>query len=156
MLWRNKNRDHKRSRTELLEAVLIGTSSKENNNEHVQACTSCASQAKALSSLLKLLDEWQVPEPSPYFDTRLRAHLPAERDAPKPVWEVVRSAALERFAVAIVLAGFLIVFGLFVTAPRPVSTQSANGTSAVIDLQALDRDADLLSEMNWLENGESD
>jgi len=156
MSWRLITRDHKHNRTELLETVLLGAASSKNNSEHFKMCKSCASEAKELSSLLNLLDEWQCPEPSPYFDTRLRARLRAERDAPKPLWEVVRRARLGwQFAVVIVLAGFLIVFGLFVGSPRPLSTPSPNGDSAVLDLQSLDRDSDLLSEINWLESGDA-
>jgi hypothetical protein len=105
--------------------------------------------------LLKLLDEWDAPEPSPYFDTRLRAHLRAERQDSKPVWEGLRKLGLGwRFALLSVVAAFLIVFGFFGAAPRrPISRQSTTVPSAVADLQSLDRDADLLLQLNSLENG---
>ncbi len=154
MSGRSTSRDHKRTRTALLEAVLFDTASSETKKKHLQVCQSCASEVKELSSLLKLLDEWQTPEPSPYFDTRLRAHLRAERDARKPFWRVVRSSRFRwRFAVVSGLASALIVYGLFV-APRRISTQSGSAPSAVVDLQSLDRDADILSEINWLESGD--
>lgn len=150
-------RHHKRIRTNLLESVIFGAES-DVNKDHFQACESCAIEAKELSSLLKLLDEWQAPEPSPYFDTRLRARLRAESEDSKPLWEVVRSLGLGwRFALASLLAGFLIVFGFFSAGPtRPVSTTFASGPSAVADLQILDRDADLLSELNSLDDGSPD
>ena len=104
---------------------------------------------------VELLDEWRAPAPSPYFDTRLRARLRTEPDAPKPFWKIARITRLGWwFASVSLLAGFLVVFGFFVAAPRPVSTESLSDTSAVVDLQSLDRDADLLSEMSWLENAD--
>jgi hypothetical protein len=155
MLWRHRNHDHKQLRTETLEAVLFDSKSRVNKNEHLKVCASCAQQAKDLSSVLELLDEWRAPEPSPYFDTRLRARLRSEQKAPKPLWKIGRNTTLGWWlASASVLAGFLIVFGFFVAAPRPGSKEAVKETSAVVDLQSLDRDADLLSEMSWLENGD--
>ena len=49
---------------------------------HVRDCEACASELASLRSTMALLDEWTAPEPSPYFDTKLRAHLKAE---PEPV-----------------------------------------------------------------------
>jgi hypothetical protein len=154
MSWLSTSRDHKRTRAVVLEAMLFNTAPSETRKEHLRVCESCASEVKELSSLFKLLDEWQTPEPSPYFDTRLRARLRAERDAGKPSWKVMQSSGLRwRFAVVSGLASALIVYGLFV-APRRISTQSGSAPSAVVDLQSLDRDADILSEINWLESGD--
>ncbi|MGD0179822.1 MAG: hypothetical protein ABSC15_08410, partial [Terriglobales bacterium] len=47
-------------------------------NEHLETCTGCAGQLKEFRQTMALLDEWQVPEPSPYFDVRLRARLREE------------------------------------------------------------------------------
>ena len=38
----------------------------------------CAEKLKAMRATMALLDEWQVPEPSPYFDVRLQARLREE------------------------------------------------------------------------------
>ena len=45
---------------------------------------------------MELLDEWQAPEPSPYFDTRLQARLREEMAKPATVgWlQWVRKPAL--------------------------------------------------------------
>lgn len=139
---------------EILEAVLFGAEPTVEKSEHLEACTSCARDADELASVLKLLDEWQAPEPSPYFDTRLRARLRAQSNTPKPLWKLVQGEALGwRLALAIVVVGFLIGYGLFFGNPRRVST-SVHEACAVVDLQSLDRNADLLSELSWLEDGE--
>ena len=45
---------------------------------HLASCGACAEKLKAMRATMSLLDEWQVPEPSPYFDTRLHARLREE------------------------------------------------------------------------------
>src|SRR5438132_5190827 len=45
---------------------------------HLDSCAECAGKLEAFRQTMSLLDEWRVPEPSPYFDVRLRAHLPEE------------------------------------------------------------------------------
>ena len=53
-------------------------------NDHIRSCTGCTEKLVELSQTMALLDEWQAPEPSPYFDTRLRARL-REEMAKQPV-----------------------------------------------------------------------
>lgn len=47
--------------------------------EHLQKCATCATQLQEFRQTMALLDEWEAPEPSPYFDTRLQARLRGER-----------------------------------------------------------------------------
>ena len=53
---------------------------------HVAGCTSCAEQLKAMRATMSLLDEWQAPEPSTYFDVRLQARLREEMAKPQARW----------------------------------------------------------------------
>src|SRR5262249_55137735 len=48
-------------------------------NTHLEGCTDCAGKLKEFRATMTLLDEWQAPEPSPYFDTRLQARLRGEQ-----------------------------------------------------------------------------
>jgi len=43
---------------------------------HLRSCTGCAERLESLRQTMNLLDEWQAPEPSPYFEVRLQARLP--------------------------------------------------------------------------------
>ena len=45
---------------------------------HLDSCTECAGKLEAFRQTMSLLDEWQAPEPSPYFDVRLGARLREE------------------------------------------------------------------------------
>src|SRR5208282_6640096 len=63
--------------------------------EHLAGCAACAGEMEEFRKTMALLDEWQVPEPSPYFDVRLRARL-REEAARQTVgwWQWIRKPAL--------------------------------------------------------------
>lgn len=42
---------------------------------HLKACESCATELAELRGTLELMDAWTAPEPSAYFDSRLRARV---------------------------------------------------------------------------------
>ena len=50
---------------------------------HVHACPACAGRLESLRQTMTLLDEWQAPEPSPYFDSRLGARLREQGARPR-------------------------------------------------------------------------
>src|ERR1700756_27465 len=51
--------------------------------EHLLGCPACTSKLDDMRKTMALLDEWQAPEPSPYFDTRLAARMREERAKPE-------------------------------------------------------------------------
>ncbi len=51
-------------------------------NEHLLGCPDCAGKLAGIRQTMALLDEWQAPDPSPYFDTRLAARMREERAQP--------------------------------------------------------------------------
>jgi hypothetical protein len=126
-------------------------------SNHLASCTSCTEQLKAMRETMSLLDEWQVPEPSPYFDVRLQARLREEMAKPQTTW-------LLRWFRQPVLAAALTVMlgigvGLFFTpgrrihssAPPTVAVNAAPG-SAVGDLQTLDKNHDLYADFDLLDD----
>jgi hypothetical protein len=121
-------------------------------NDHIHSCTGCTEKLKEFRQTMALLDEWQAPEPSPYFDTRLHARL-REEAAKQPVgWlQWIRRPAM---AVSLALA-MVVGITLFQNdagrppiGPPPVA---AIGT-AVGDLQALDKNHDLYSDFDVLDD----
>ena len=53
---------------------------------HLAGCGACAGKMKEIRQTMALLDEWQAPEPSPYFDVRLQARLREEMAKPQAGW----------------------------------------------------------------------
>jgi hypothetical protein len=91
--------------------------------KHLAACGDCAGKLDQLRRTMSLLDEWEAPEPSAYFDVRLQAHLREEAAKPQAGWlQWFRRPALAA-ALTIVLAvgaGFFIKNGgTFNSAPTP-------------------------------------
>jgi len=125
---------------------------------HVAACPACAEKLQEFRQTMALLDEWQAPEPSPYFDVRLQARLREEMAKPRAGWlawfrRPVLAAALT------VLIG--VGVGLFFTengnhvedvAVNDFSAQVNEPGTAVGDLQALDRNHDIYSDFDLLDD----
>lgn len=120
-------------------------------NEHMLGCPACASKLADMRKTMALLDEWQAPEPSPYFDTRLAARMREERAKP------VRAAWLSWFR-APVLAGALAMMLMMAggvrwfSGPTPPPPMPAPLGTAVGDLQALDKNEDLYANFDLLDD----
>ena len=128
-------------------------------NKHVESCGGCAEQLKGMRQTMAVLDEWQAPEPSPYFDVRLRARLREEMAKPQAGWlQWFRRPALA--AALTVLMG--IGVGLFFTRTSHIYTETQNPISAnfapaepgtaVGDLEALDKNHDLYADFELLDD----
>lgn len=115
-------------------------------NEHLRGCTGCATTLDDFRQTMALLDEWQAPEPSPYFDVRLKARLREEAAKQPHSW----FAWLRRPALAVSLAVILVAGTTFTikhkTKPAPVQLGEMTPGTAVGDLQMLDKDHDFLSD----------
>ena len=63
---------------ELMLDAAMGGEGVPGMNEHLLDCPACAGKLQEMRKTMALLDEWQAPEPSPYFDTRLAACIREE------------------------------------------------------------------------------
>lgn len=141
-------------REEFLEAAL-GTlpSVSPRLQEHLELCPACAAELASLRRTMTLLDEWQTPEPSPYFQTRLRARLREEASAPAASWRAwLRRPVMAGAAALLIALGVgMMEIGRFSSDRNTLANNdnvlrvSAPG-SAVGDLQYLDNNADLFAE----------
>jgi hypothetical protein len=108
---------------------------------HLRECAPCSQQLKGLRETMALLDDWKAPEPSPYFMTRLRAHVREEQNkVPVPAGLL---AWLKKPLMAGALAGALVAGSAVFTYLHWPASQS--GPSATVDVEALDKDHDLLT-----------
>jgi predicted anti-sigma-YlaC factor YlaD len=127
-------------------------------SSHLATCNACAEQLNAMRSTMALLDEWQVPEPSQYFDVRLQARLREEMAKPQAGW-------LQWFRRPVLAAALTVVLGvgvgLFFASGRvyPGRTDSSISTNigpargtAVGDLQDLEQNHDLYSNFDVLDD----
>ena len=100
--------------------------------------------------------EWQVPEPSPYFDVRLRARL-REEAARQPAgwWQWIRKPALA-VSLAVLMVMSITLFrtdaGRNASPDGPRAMMVAAPGTAVGDLQALDKNEELYSDFEILDD----
>jgi len=128
-------------------------------SNHIASCNECATHLLDLQKTMALLDEWQAPEPSPYFDTRLQARLREEMARPHAAWfSWLRRPAWAGSLAAVIIAGALVVGNksyisqteTIATNPPSLGLPVEPGT-AVGDLQALDRNDDLYADFDVLD-----
>src|SRR3989442_10072669 len=53
---------------------------------HISSCSACAAKLQGFRQTMALLDQWQAPDPGPYFDTRLGARIREEIAHPMAGW----------------------------------------------------------------------
>jgi len=122
---------------------------------HLRSCPGCSAKFYGLQSTMDLLDEWECPEPSPYFDSQLRAKLDEAAISRKTHWwSFFRRPVLALGLATLVLGGTLTIRNT--TRSPEVSTDQSEPEivpgSAVGDLQMLEEvekvsgDSDLLDE----------
>jgi hypothetical protein len=109
---------------------------------HLRQCNACTQELESLRSTMALLDEWEAPEPSPYFLTRLQAHVREERQK-EPVGSSI-FVWLRKPVMAASLAAALIVGGVTYRFVIPMIESAGQTTNAVSDVESLDKNADLI------------
>jgi hypothetical protein len=129
---------------------------------HLAGCSGCAEKMEEFRQTMALLDEWKAPEPSPYFDVRLQARLREEMAKPQAGWLAWFRRPVLAAALTMLMA---IGVGLFFTKSSGIYrsgggelavvdslTQSAEPGTAVSDLQALEKNHDLYSDFDLLDD----
>src|ERR1017187_6691226 len=137
-------------------------------SKHLESCGTCAEELKAMRATMALLDEWQAPEPSPYFDTRLQARLREEMARPparwftrlmpskllpsrvlRPAWAMSAAAVLFVVALAIGNRSYISQTETIATKPPSLSLPVQPGTVAG-DLQARENNDELYADFDVL------
>jgi len=158
---------------ELLPDLAAGREATPGVNRHIESCAACATHLGDLQKTMALLDEWQAPEPSPYFDTRLQARLSEQRreEMARPAagwlsglnlsnWNWLRRPAWAMSLAAALLAGALTIGvnnkSYFVETDKIATNPPALGLpvqpgTAVGDLQALERNDELYADFDMLD-----
>jgi hypothetical protein len=133
---------------------------------HVASCAECGKELKELEATMSLMDTWEAPEVSPYFDTRMAVLLREEQQAAPAGWlERMRARILfgnhasmrplMAGAMALVVAagvGTYAGFGGFSPAPQKPQAQSA----VIRDLQSMDENAQMYQQLNSLDQQDAD
>jgi len=124
---------------------------------HIAACDLCAEDLASLQATLSLLDTWQAPGVSPYFDQKLAVRLRELQSAPPAGWferlrtrllfntgRHLRPALAGALALVLVAAGGSFGIATF-QHPRTVQV-----SAAVNDLQLLQKNEQALQQIDQL------
>lgn len=143
----------------LLDPDSVPQATKTSFANHASTCVECRTGMEELQNTFAAMDDWTVPDPTPYFDTRLHARLREEQaKQPEGFLERIRSFLLFstgrqlRPAVAGALALVLVVSGgSFVGIHGIQGVQNVPKASATVeDLRVLDNNAQALQQMDQL------
>jgi hypothetical protein len=127
---------------------------------HLAGCYACAGKLDELRKTMALLDEWKAPEPSPYFDVRLQARLREEIAKPQTGWLTwFRRPVLAAALTVLMAVGIGLFFRNDTGIYQPEKFMAANDGivqsgegSAVSDLQALEKNQDVYSDLDLLDD----
>lgn len=127
---------------------------------HLAHCLACQEELRSLQLTFALLDHWEVPEPSPWFDGRLAVRLREEVAAtPERFFERLKSRLLfstgrqlrpalaGAFALALVVGG-----GAAASVSGVFHAKHTDVSAAVQDLQILDRNDQAFDTMDLLQD----
>jgi hypothetical protein len=127
---------------------------------HLADCGACAAEMAEFRQTMALLDEWRAPEPSPYFDVRLQARLREEMAKPQAGWMTwLRRPVLAAAFTVLMAIGVGLFFseggGIYNPPDDEVAFMDSQVTepgTAVSDLQALEKNHDLYSDFDLLDD----
>jgi hypothetical protein len=124
---------------------------------HIDSCADCRRELESLQATMTLLDAWEAPDPSPYFDQKLAVLLREEHAKAPAGWlERLRSRLLFntgrqfRPALAGALALILLIGGGTVANLSGGHSGKVEASAAVTDLQVLDKNDQALQTMDQL------
>ena len=157
----------KEIREAVLEAAISEQPVRSELREHMEGCPGCRQEWESMRDTMALLNIWEAPEPSSFFDTKLNARLRAEAEAAPLSWkERIRATVfglrerpfgwrpLTAAALAVAMAIGISVYQI--NSPKATTTASAeNGACAVVDLQDLDKNQQLLNELSIFDDSDN-
>lgn len=149
--------DCKATKTELADLLLAPAEASAAARQHVETCAACRQELSALAATMQVMDDWQAPEPSPYFDVRMAALLREEKaNPPANLWERMRARMLysSNLHLRPIAAGALALLlmaggGTAVwVGHTPLRPQES---ATVRDLQSLDGNAQVFQQLSTLD-----
>ena len=144
----------------LAEVVYESRPLPEEIRKHLTECAGCTAELAEMEATWKLLDEWQAPEPSAFFDAKLYARLRTEQaTAPASLFERAKawwlySTNLQMRPVAAGALAMVLAVGGGTFALLDRETPAPPTSATVRDLQSYDGNAQLFQQLNALDGDE--
>jgi anti-sigma factor RsiW len=151
--------------TKLADMLLDPEAAPAKVKAHVAECDSCRKELEEMRATMAAMDAWSVPEPSPYFMTRLGARMREEREAPPQSWlqrlrarfmygPPMHARPLAAMALTVML---LVGGGAYLGVTNIEQPQPPDRDAAVVrDLQTLDSNAQVLDQLEAISDNPND
>jgi hypothetical protein len=134
---------------------------------HVDGCAECGKELKELEATMALMDTWEAPEVSPYFDTRMGVLLREEREAAPAGWlERMRARLLfgNHISMRPLMAGAMALVvaagvGTYVGLDgfsTHRTTPTVQASPVIKDLQSMDDNAQIFQQLSTLDQQDAD
>ena len=129
---------------------------------HMEDCAGCSEELATLEATMNLMDDWQAPEPSAYFDSKLAVRLREEQRV-EPAGLLERTQARLLFGnnmhlrpIAVGALALLIIIGGGTYAGLMTShpTNPVKTSATVEDLKSLDDNAQVFQQLNSLDQND--
>ena len=122
------------------------------------------SEEQAMHDILRLMDEWHAPEPSPWFNARMAARFRAEVQRPpeglfariRDRWLFSRDAALKPVIASAMALTLIAGGGTWWQMSHVQPVQSVGVSATVQDLQILENNAQAIQQMGQLLDDDGD
>ncbi len=130
---------------------------------HLAACDTCAAELSAMERTMQLLGDWQAPEPSPFWMSKMGARLREEQQQPSRGWARFTESLRTRLwvsnhtlrPVGVAALGLLLAVcgGTWVSVERQSTpAASVQASNTVRDLQSLNQNAQVFQELASLDS----
>ena len=123
---------------------------------HLEACPACSAELASMKQTMALMDDWQAPEPSPYFDTRLKALVREEKakaaEKKVSILDWFRKPAMAAAAAIALVIGAGVYGGIQLQEIRHSNNPQIASDPAIHDLQTLDKDQDVINNFAALDD----
>jgi len=140
---------------QLADLLLDPQSVPEEVRGHLEGCTGCRQELEELRATMGLMDEWAVPEVSPFFDAKLLARLRAEQQNGRASFlervkaRFLYSSNMRLQPVLASVLGVVMLAGGGTYANLEWSTMHSVQESATVrDLQSLDGNAQVFQQLD--------
>ncbi len=138
---------------EMLPDLAAGVSTTAEARDHLANCGTCSAELQEFRRTMAWLDEWKAPEPSPYFDVRLRARFREEAQSQGAgLMQWFRKPALVISLMVLMVVGITLFPSHTGVNVKNSPAITAEPGTAVGDLQALDKNHDLYSDFDLLDD----
>jgi hypothetical protein len=149
-------------KTNLPDLLLAPKSVSAEVRAHVESCAECGRELKELEATMALMDAWEAPEISPYFDTRMAGLMrEAQQAAPAGWLERMRARLmfgnhvsmrpLMAAAMALVVAAGVGTYAGFGGFTPPQKTPTVQASPVIKDLQSLDDNAQMFQQLSTMD-----